>query len=408
MLDFTGLVGTRRITTIVALCIAVSCILAACSRGEMAARNELEAIIERDAVLFDFEDIPDALSAKLSGYAVVVLGEYHGVLEHHSLVREMAKALHPKGFRGLILEYPHGFSWMLTEYSTGRINEADPLLLEHTPGILAEIREYNARLGEDERLSVSGCDINHHPYYFVSSLDYISELIGDSDCMEELREALLTPEGQYLESSRYISVLDEYAEYLRDHRNELSSAWGTRWYDMVSELVEIEILSVGIRESYDEDYAAAHAQREEVIKLLVDRRLSELDGPALVNVGSYHGQKKHFMGTEKEWLAEYLHESSPVTAGSSFSVKAIPAEGTIEMDGPGNNIRVSFRDEPGNKELLSLLASRADDRAAFLPLDDPLFSEKRVDLDYHHRRMAIRPKDQYDAFILYPRASVYR
>ena len=113
---------------------------------------------------------------------------------------------------------------------------------------------------------------------------------------------------------------------------------------------------------------AAHPLREELMKELVDAHLKTTAGPLVLNVGGFHVQKRHLMGTPKVWLGEHLASAESEAAGSSFSLFVGVARNPTLFGGPGS-CDVPRVPPPG--ELFAALAREVGDRRVFVPLDAP-------------------------------------
>lgn len=169
---------------------------------------------------------------------------------------------------------------------------------------------------------------------------------------------------------------------------------------VMREMVEVATESLAIRDEWEsrgED--VAHPLREEVIKTLVDRRVADARGPVLVNIGGYHGQRTHVMGTPKRWLAEHLASSSSSSGGSFMSVYVAFARAE-QLSGEGR-VWFDLREAKRDGELLSRAAACARDEASFLPLDDPSFREP-MPVNYMGHVVTHAPAATFDAYVVLP------
>lgn len=167
-------------------------------------------------------------------------------------------------------------------------------------------------------------------------------------------------------------------------------------------MVEIELLSLPIRTLRESDYDESVRLREEVIKMLADRRVNANPGRTLINFGSTHAQKSGLWGTEGiEWLGDYLVHRSPVSRDAAMSVW-VSAAYIVASPGSGNP-DFDLSDFPAN-ELLRVMHETWPEKYVFLPLDDPTFSTGRVPLNVFGDIYVSAPKHQYDAVLLIPLA----
>jgi hypothetical protein len=165
-------------------------------------------------------------------------------------------------------------------------------------------------------------------------------------------------------------------------------------------MVEVERVSVGVNALREDRYDLSARLREDAIKSLVDRRLLNRDSRSLINIGANHAQKELLKGTEQEWLGDYLVHSSAAVGGSVvvFGIGAARGE-------PGTGGGISGWDlldaSPAN-ELWRLMNETWPDRTVFLPLDDPVFEEGGVVMNFEGTLYSGAPKRHYDALLQYP------
>ena len=141
-------------------------------------------------------------------------------------------------------------------------------------------------------------------------------------------------------------------------------------------MVEVEQTSIDVREYRQSDDDRAVRAREEEINELVESPLSDDEGRTIINVGAHHAQKAPLMGTDQEWLGEYLMHRSETADGSVFIIGFTSAEAVLELGAPGSPFDIALSSLEG--ELLPLVAETWPGLNVYLPLDDPLFSERRV------------------------------
>lgn len=389
-----------RVTTVIAIAAALAVLVVsgvvAAQAGRVRDPAPLEAIVRADAIVFSPDSIPESLVSELGAADVLLFGETHYVQEHEEFVAALLPRLHEQGFRLLLLEGVHAYGWMTDDYVRGRrdaLPDEARMLDEH---LLRALRAFNDGLPEGERLRVACIDMNHWPNSFSASATVLSAGIEPP---ETLRKAL----GQVRHSEGYAPALEALARELEEREAEYEPAWGETLYSRLRELVEIELETVSIRGG--QDFAT---ERERLIIELCERRIAESPGKTVVNCGSYHMQKERFMGTRQVWLGEHLVRHSPVTRGRRVrSIAFVPIQGlrrdkfSVPDDYP-----FDLRKEAPPHDLVRILGEHAGDRMAYLPLDAPLFAEKRVSATYTPRTtVVVTPKRQFDAIITYPKAS---
>ena len=138
---------------------------------------------------------------------------------------------------------------------------------------------------------------------------------------------------------------------------------------------------------------------EDLIKLLADKRISEHPSGTVINIGAHHAQKSHLMGTDQEWMGDYLAHGSPVADGSVFVIGFTSARTELEPGAGGTPFDI--RDTSPDNEILRVMAETWPGEAVFLPLDDSLFAERTVAYNSEEVIYVTRLHDQFDALIQY-------
>lgn len=369
----------------------------ACAGLAQLEEEDLAPILERDAVPFDLGSVPDAIVDRLAANRLVVIGETHFLREHRELTVELLSRLHARGFRQFLIEWAQMADCIVDDYlGTGQVWPD----WEPPTGVMTEmlgpIREFNRTLPVEERLRVHMIDVNLDDYggaaSFIGVLDDVSAHLGSP---VELEAAVA---GGYQGSARHETRMETLRGELQTREAELSGAWGDYWYDMIAEMVEVELASIPIRERRDRDYDRSVRLRETEMKRLADRRLAEQMGATVMNVGGNHAQKAQLKGTDQEWLGDYLVHRSTAVGGPAIVVAVTAAR--VIVDG---RTEYQLGSSPEN-ELFRLMNERWPDRFVFLPLDDPAFGTSGVPMNFEERIYVESPKRIYDAFILIPTA----
>jgi hypothetical protein len=378
---------------------AVVFIATSCSLLPEVSKEELEQIVQRDAVPFDAQSIPDEILDRLASHRVVLVGETHFLREHRELMVELLRELHARGFRQFLFEWTQVADWLLADYVQEGGLEPDwapPLSIGGD--MLAAIRDFNRTLPEDERIRVHGVDVTLPDYgggeSFLWSLGRLAQHLPDPGPLSSfLQGDYDTPESQ-------TALLEALQAELSAGRSDLAASWGQHWYDTVVEMVEVELTSVPIRAIRESNYDKSVRLREDAIKQLVDSRLQDLPHGTLINFGSTHAQKERLRGTEVEWLGDYLVHKSQAADGSVI-VLEVSAAHIIPVPGSGNPDS-DLAASPEN-ELFRVMNQTWPNQIVFLPLDDPLFSSGRIPMNFGDIHVGA-PKRHYDVFVLLPQA----
>ncbi|MBW6456887.1 MAG: hypothetical protein K0A98_13475 [Trueperaceae bacterium] len=375
------------------LLVASASLVAACAPNLHGAvdRDRLHAIVERDAILFETDAIPEAMVVRVASKRVVIVGEYHDITHHEAFVGELAAALRPHGFGTVLLEYPQAESWLLDAYASGM---ADALLpgAERTYGTLLErIRVANADLPPEERIRVAAIDVNPRSDDFLPAFRGLLHQIGQPEPFLQLVAALEV--GGDAPAALAAAQADLAAD-----EGAYRAAWGDGRYDVVLDALDGEARSAEVRAM--RAGAARDEAREAAMHAMVDRQLAAAPGGAIVNVGLYHAQKTRQDGSIDVWLAERLRTTSDHARGSVFSLAVMPARGEAVIRGRPRAFDVG-EDSPAN-ELLRVVQRVAEGAIAFLPLRDAAFAEERVVVNYLPRLHVGPPKAAFDGFVVLP------
>ncbi len=384
-------------TKVPMMCLLALLSVASCSAEAEVSREEMVQLVQTKAVAFSDLNLSSEILEDLASHRVVVLGETHRLREHWEFLAMLVEDLHGSGFRQVLIEAPHMAEWLYDDYVHGGVlapGWEPPKFYEDR---LAGIREINEGLEPGERIRVRAIDVNeeHHGggRAFRDVLGSLVHILGDAGPVGAFTA---TPAGSPEEQRESIERL---SASLRSESSTLSEEWGPEWFAHVEEMVEVERASIDIREYRQSDDDRAARAREEKIKELVESRLANDEGRSVINVGGHHAQKSPLMGTSQEWLGDYLAHRSGAAEGSVFIIGFTSAETVLELGAPGSPSNI-VESSPEN-ELLRLMAETWPDLNVYLPLDDPMFSEKRVAYNSEDVIYAVQLTDVFDALFQY-------
>lgn len=368
--------------------------------GPSAESGELVKAIQRDGVPFSLPSIPDGILTRLAQNRVVIVGETHMIQEQGVLLGELVRGLYAYGFRQLMLEWPHMADWLLADYvgDTGLEPGWKPPTTLVGGTVVTAVRDFNRSLpAGSEKFSLRAIDVNLIEYggaaSFQNLLMALSTHLTDRGPIDVFAKAgYSTPELQTAAISRLRTGL-------QNDRVELNSIWGARWYEVVSEMAEVESISINIRANRDSRYDQTTRDREDVIRMLADRRLDGYGPGSLVSVGNTHAQKSPLMGTSGvEWLGDYLAHHSPMTAGEVFVMAVTPAR----ILSISNSETYNVMDKSPAEELWRTMHETWPDQVSFLPFDDAIFGTAAMPMNFDGSIYRGVPKNHYDAFVLLP------
>lgn len=361
--------------------------------------GDLSRVIERDAVPFEITTLPGALIDRLAEHRVVVIGETHFIREHREFVAETLKALHSRGFRQLLVEWPQAADWLLDDFVRDGGREPDwepPVTLGGD--LIEAVRDFNRSLPAGEAIRVRGTDVNLSEYGGAGMfLDLLGRLEAHTTPFSALTDFLHKRNRTQEVYHRDLVIL---RDRLRAARDELAESWGKSSYAIVTEMVEVELASVVVRDLRADHYDASVRLREDLMKRITDRRVRESQHGTVVNVGSTHAQKGPLRGTEAEWLGDYLAHSSDATGGSVF-VLDVAERRILPLGGDGPPYFDLYDASPEN-ELFRLMYEAWPERNVFLPFDDPRFASGGVPMNFEGKIWRCSPVRQYDGVVLLP------
>jgi hypothetical protein len=357
-------------------------------------------LVERDAVVFADSGIPSEVLDQLAVNRVVVLGETHHLREHWEFVETLLEDLHERGFRQLLIENPQMVDWLLDDWVVGGGLIPDWEPPNHLLRKLSAIHDFNETLPPDERIHVRSIDANEA--YYGGAASFRELLLAAADNVPTAGPITDFAAIDYLEGTAadQAEAVETLLAALEADGANLIAEWGPDWYAIILEMVNVEVESVAIRAERSEDDNQAARMREDVIKGLADARIAEIDGGTLMNFGAHHAQKAHLMGTEQEWMGDYLAHTSTVVDGSIIVIGFTSARTELEPGAGGTPWNILESSSPDN-EILRVIAETWPARTVFLPLTDPLFAEGTVAYNSEDVIYITSLGEQFDALVQY-------
>lgn len=375
-------------------------LIGACSPSADVTADELRAVVERDGLTFNASSIPpEEILGRLADHDVVLFGETHHLREHWNLVSIMLGGLHRHGFRQLLVERPHMNDWLIDDYVLGGELAPDWVPPPYFDRRFTAIRELNATLPPDEKIHVRSIDANEDHSGGARDFQILFDMLLTALPSPTGVDVTLRPGYPNASPDQQHSAMDELTRAIEENRAALLDSWGPFHLDHVTEMVEIEAASIDIRQERKDDDDAAARTREDLIKKLVDRRVSEAPGGTVINIGAHHAQKSHLMGTDQQWLGDYLAHESPTVDGSVIVVGFTAAR--IELEPGAGGTPFDVEDTSPDNEILGLLAATWPESDVFLPLTDQMFTERTVAYNSEETIYVTQLGDQFDALIQY-------
>ena len=381
--------------------VAVIVALAACATRADVTAEELRAVIEAGAIAFEDEtSVPGPVVERLAEHRVVLLGETHHLREHWAFVATLMAELYDDGFRQLLIEAPQMAGWLLDDYVQGSQLVPDWTAPSFYERRLAMVREFNLTQAAGDPIRVFGIDANEEVYGgagdFQLLLEWFIETLptpGPADALLGMDYGDAAPGEQRL-------ALEGVLASLQADRADLVASWGADRYQQLVDLVGSELASVDVRAARADDDDGGARMREELIKALAEDRIASCVCGTVINIGAHHAQKAHLMGTDQQWLGDYLAHASDAAAGSIVVVGLSAARTELEPGAGGTAWDILDSASPDN-ELLRLMAETMPGQTLFLPLDDPLFTDRTVAYNSEDVIYVTPLHEQFDAVMQY-------
>lgn len=379
--------------------LAAALVAGACSQSADVTADQLEDAIQRQGLAFDSGSIPPELVLQLADHRVVLLGETHHLREHWEFVALLMAALHDHGFRQVLVERPQMNDWLIDDYVLGGQLVPDWEPPPHFDRRFTAIRALNAALPDDEKIHVRSIDANEDYAGGATDFQVLFDMLLAALGPAEGIDVTLPSDYPDLTPDRQRETMSSLEADLKAKQSQLVEHWGSKRFDQIAEMASVETTSIDIRETRREDDESAARAREDLIKLLADKRISEHPSGTVINIGAHHAQKSHLMGTDQEWMGDYLAHGSPVADGSVFVIGFTSARTELEPGAGGTPFDI--RDTSPDNEILRVMAETWPGEAVFLPLDDSLFAERTVAYNSEEVIYVTRLHDQFDALIQY-------
>ncbi len=347
---------------------------------------------------FSKGELPLSLLETISGKEAIVIGQFRGVKEHQNWLADFViHQFENNEISLVVLGDRHAYSWIFDSYVRNDLNSN--LFVEEVISdwavFLNRIKEYNNNLN-NKKISVKTGDMNSQEDQFIISLQYMRQELSERDTVNRLLNRTISAANRK-------DVLLEFKDLLSNNSSNFDQSWGSDWNRLLIEMIDVELASIEIREMWDLDYREAHTLREELIKDLASDRLQS-NGNTIFNYSFYHAQKEHYLGSRKQWLAEYLNsDESPVE--SSYSLLSLPMTGNIV--GINNDIKDINIIENENDDLFKRTANIFGvDDYIYMDFNREIFRNKRVDLNLYYQKIEANPYEIFDGAILLPEATL--
>lgn len=354
--------------------------------------------VEEEAVEFAADTLPAELLANLADKEAIMVGEFGKLEQHQEFLATLVIGLHQEqNLNQVVLNHNQAYGWIFDKYVQGDLGAGIFVDNVISPWVvfLERIREYNLNQPQDNRVNVTSGDINFHQDQFINSLQFFRRHMPESDSLNRHVNNIISAGDRE-------KILESVYEDISENKEIYAENWGSRETELLLAMLKAELDSIPIRDLWDTDYIKAHKEREDFLKELTRTKLDE-EGRVLFNYGFYHLQKNHKMGTEKEWLGEYLSKED--TPYDSYNLVVVPLRGSLRIN---NNIsdEIDLLSDPPSQELISTTAEIFNsDNLIYLNLQAEGFQRGQARINLHHQTIEAVPNDIYDGLILLPEGS---
>ncbi len=190
-------------------------------------------------------------------------------------------------------------------------------------------------------------------------------------------------------SSDYNDSINEFESILNNNPEALGLSKNDEHHKILSLMVENEIKSIPIRRNWASDYTTSFGKREDLIKSKADYYLSQSNGILILYFGSYHAQKERFLGSNIEWLGDYLHNRNSISQNKSISIVGVALKGEIVNSSNTCTIKFNLSSQSKPDDLFKITADINQNNYSILFLSDPIFSEENIRTNYIYENSEI-------------------
>ena len=361
--------------------------------------EELQFVLDKDLILFSSSILPYQIYENLSKYSAIIVGEFHTILEEREFVASLTTKINDiNDHTEICAECPDAYSWIFEKISIGELNQIpEGITYNKILPILDSLKIYNSN--NNKLVKLKCIDANLQSKFFLNSLLAFVHYFADSTDLSALYDSLSNSS-----SSMYKEKLNYYIDLLMNSPNDLGLSSSSEYTTILLNMFENEMISVDIREKWDSDYKWSFNKRETLIKSNAEHHLSKSGGTIVFYFGLNHAQKKRFIGSNIEWLGEYLHNKSVSSSGKTISIVGVPLKGEITDANGQGTIYFDLVKQSQSNDLFRLVGERTKQKYSWLFLTDDLFFDKNICVKYiYNENEIIAPIGrQFDAFYFVP------
>ena len=364
--------------------------------------EKIKSVLQKDLIILDNEFIPGQIIDSLVSFKAIILGEFHTVKEERELVGHLAAGLSRNGQKTEICaECPDAYSWIYEAVSSGEIN-ALPSWAEYTKMLPILDSSITYLQPDNVPITIHCIDANMQPQFFSNSINGYSDLHPDN-----------TNLSNYLQN-HFQSLSTGYEDSLNNFYNLLVNSPETLGFQndkndlkITLRMTRNEITSYDIRQNWETDYSNSFNNRETLIKTNADYYLSKSEGTIVFYFGLNHVQKHPFLGSQIEWLGNYLHYSSPYSRNNTISIVGVPLKGVIMNTSNNKLFNFNLVTDSRPDDIFRIIGEMDNNHYSWLSLTDSIFINTNIYAKYiyDNYEVYIPLKEQYDAYLIIPQAT---
>ncbi len=364
--------------------------------------EKIKSVLQKDLIILDNEFIPGQIIDSLVSFKAIILGEFHTVKEERELVGHLAAGLSRNGQKTEICaECPDAYSWIYEAVSSGEISTLPSWaeykrMLPVLDSSITYFQQYNVPV------TIHCIDANMQQQFFSNSVNGYSDLHPDNTNLSDYLQ------NHFQNSSTgYIDTLNNFYNLLNTSPEKLGFQNNEGDLSMMIRMTQNEITSYDIRQNWETDYSNSFNKRETLIKANADYYLSKSEETIVFYFGLNHAQKHPYLGSQIEWLGNYLHYSSPYSRNNTISIIGVPLKGVIMNSSSSELVNFNLITDSRPDDIFRIIGEMDNNHYSWLSLTDSIFINTNIYAKYiyDNYEVYIPLKGQYDAYIIIPQAT---
>jgi len=266
-------------------------------------------------------------------YPIILFGVgAHHSQESYDILINCIKFLNKFGYRDILVEFPHSFSWFYNKYlQTGDFHYYR--IIGDEGDFFKRLYEINKNLPTSKKIKVWGIDVDHLNYAFVYQIEEYIKKISDI----QLEERVLTSLSPFWMQNKElnINIMKTLESIFEEYKEILIEKTSNRDFRRIYQLMKYNELSAAV---FKDDY---NKLREEFLqRKFVDiyTELSKGKRKKIIGVfGNWHTAKVSFSwDCNFQKLGEYLNKRYK---NKIYSIDMLPIEGEFYESVHSNVVR---------------------------------------------------------------------